>query len=409
MKKTAKHKSIFRAVMTIAVLFLLVGTVIANGADVNKSSKIEQNSVNDAFFPFSGASKAFILTTNYLNSSFSVIDMADTTSVEKDIKPTHGDDGVRYYDGKVYVMNRFGYDCIEVFDADNNFEKVSEFSTGSGTNPHDIAFISKNKAYVTCYDSTDLLIVNPTTGERLGNISLSKYADDDGIPEMDKMTVFSFLGITRVYVSIQRLNRTAWYAPTDTSCILEINGRTNQVTKEITLTGVNPFTDLVLDGIHLLVGEAGSWFAMDGGIERINLLTGETEGFIINETNLGGNILDFEMYPKYTGVFGLVLSLVEDYLGISLIQRCSYALISDLSFNTSLVSFNEQDQSSTSIYSTDGYQLADMAISDKGSLYLADRSPSQPGIRIFNVVSGNQETTSAIDVGAYPPIHVTLI
>ena len=115
------------------------------------------------------------------------------------------------------------------------------------------------------------------------------------------------------------------------------------------------------------------------------------------------------MYPKYTGVFGLVLSLVEDYLGISLIQRCSYALISDLSFNTSLVSFNEQDQSSTSIYSTDGYQLADMAISDKGSLYLADRSPSQPGIRIFNVVSGNQETTSAIDVGAYPPIHVTLI
>jgi hypothetical protein len=277
------------------------------------------------------------------------------------------------------------------------------------TNPHDIAFISKNKAYVTCYDRADLLIVNPTTGEHLGTIDLSEYADEDGIPEMDKMTVFNVFGIIRVYVSIQRLNRTAWYAPTDTSYILEINGRTNQVTKAITLTGVNPFTDLVLDGIHLLVGEAGSWFALDGGIERINILTGETDGFIMTESELGGNILDFEMYPKYTRISGLVLSLVEHYLGISLIPRYSYALISDLSFNTSLVSFNQNDQSSTIVYSTDGYQLADMTISDKGSLYLADRTFGQPGIRIFNAKTGNQETTSPIDVGTYPPVHITLI
>ena len=388
-----------KKLITIIIMTLLLSVIVTSATPINTLKKQPMLNFD---------SKAFILTTNYMNSSFSVMDMS-SEDMENDIGETHGDDQVRYYDGKVYVVNRFGYDYIEVFDADNNFDKVFEFSTGVETNPHDIAFISKDKAYVTCYDRADLLIVNPTTGKHLGTIDLSEYADEDGIPEMDKMTVFNFFGITKVYVSIQRLNRTAWYAPTDTSYILEINGNTNKITKAITLTGVNPSTDLVLDGIFLLVGEVGSWFALDGGIERINILTGETDGFIMTESELGGNILDFETYPKYAGIPGLILSVVEQYFGISLFDRYNHALISDLSFNTSLVAFDSNEKTVDTVYSTNGYQLADMTISDRGMILLADRTPGMSGIRIFNAILGTQETTDPIDVGTYPPVHITMI
>ena len=407
MSKRKNQKPIIKKASAFIIMILLLSVVVASATPIDLSIKKQDHKIGRQYF-LNSDSKAFVLTTNYADSSFSVIDL-ESENVEEDIAGTHGDDQVRYYDGKIYVMNRFGYDCIEVFDADNNFDKVFEFSTGVETNPHDIAFISKNKAYVTCYDSTDLLIVNPTTGEHLGTIDLSEYADEDGFPEMDKMTVFNVFGITRVYVSIQRLNRTAWYAPTDTSYILEINGRTNQVTKAITLTGVNPFTDLVLDGIHLLVGEAGSWFALDGGIERINILTGETDGFIMTESELGGNILDFEIYPRYTRIPGLILSVIEQYFGISLFDRYNHALISDLSFNTSLVAFDSNEKTVDKVYSTNGYQLADMTISNRGMILLADRTPGMSGIRIFNAVLGTQETTDPIDVGTYPPVHITII
>jgi len=410
MKKRTINKSILRKAVTLAILVLLLSAIITSATNINKSSKKNQTCKTLGNTLINSDTKAFVLTTDYTDSSFSVIDVDNPSSVEKDIASTHGDDEVRCYKGKVYVLNRWGYDLIEVFDAENNFEKVSEFSTGTGTNPQDIAFISENKAYVTCYDTTDLLIVNPTTGEHLGTIDLSEYADDDGIPEMHKMVAFKFLRKSRVYVTIQRLDRDNWFAPTDESYIVEIDGDKDTVIRDIQLTEVNPSTTPVLDGIHILVGETGSWLDIeDGGIERINILTNEAEGFIVSEAELGGNIVDFEIYHKYSGLKGLILSLLDYYVGISLLNRNIYAIVSDMSYNTSLVSFNLKDQTSAELFSTEGYQLADLAINDKGGLYLADRTSTSPGIRIFDTKTGEQETSTPIDVGNYPPVHITFL
>ena len=411
MKKRTGNKSILKKVITLAIFILLLSTVVASATNINKSSsKKNQTCKNLGNTLISSDAQAFILTTDYMDSSFSVIDVDNPDIVETDIASTHGDDEVRHYNGKVYVLNRWGYDLIEVFDAEDNFEKVSEFSTGTGTNPQDIAFISNNKAYVTCYDTTDLLIVNPTTGEHLGTIDLSEYADDDGIPEMHKMVSFKFLGKNRVYVTIQRLDRDNWFAPTDKSYIVELDGDKDTVIRAIQLTQVNPSTAPVLDGIHILVGETGSWFdGEDGGIERINIFTNEAEGFIVSEADLGGNIIDFDIYNKYSGLKGLILSLLDHHLGIMLLKRNIYAIVSDMTYNTSLMSFNLKEQTSTELFSTEGYQLADLAINDKGGLYLADRTPGSSGIRIFNAKTGEQETSTPIDVGNYPPVHITFL
>ena len=410
MKKRTINKSLIKKTITLVIFVLLLSTVIASATNINKSSKKNQTYKNNNNTIINSDTRAFILTTDYADSSFSVIDVNNPNIVEKDIASTHGDDEVRYYNGKVYVLNRWGYDQIEVFDAEDNFEKVSEFSTGAGTNPQDIAFISNNKAYVTCYDTTDLLIVNPTTGEHLGTIDLSEYADDDGIPEMHKMVAFKFLGKNRVYVTIQRLDRDNWFTPTDKSYIVELDGDKDTVIRAIQLTQVNPSTAPVLDGIHILVGETGSWFdGEDGGIERINIFTNEAEGFLVSEDDLGGNIVDFDIYHKYFGLKGLFFSILDQYFGITLLKRNIYAIVSDISYNTKLVSFNLKDQTSAELFSTDGYQLADLAINDKGGLYLADRTQTAPGIYIFDTKTGEQETSSPIDVGNYPPVHIAFL
>jgi len=411
MEKRTLNKSLLKKAITLLILVLLLSTVIVSATNINKSSsKRNQTYKNNSNIIINSDTRAFILTTDYVDSSFSVIDVDNPNIVEMDISSTHGDDEVRCYNGKVYVLNRWGHDNVEVFDGEDNFEKVSEFSTGAGTNPQDIAFISENKAYVTCYDTTNLLIVNPTTGEHLGTIDLSEYADDDGIPEMHKMVAFKFLGKSRVYVTIQRLDRDDWFAPTDKSYIVELDGDKDTIIRAIQLTQVNPSTAPVLDGIHILVGETGSWFdGEDGGIERINIFTNEAEGFIVSEAELGGNIVDFDIYQKYSGLKGLFFSLLDHRLGITLLKRNIYAIVSDMSYNTKLVSFNLKDQTSSELFSTEGYQLADLAINDKGGLYLADRTPAALGIHIFDAKTGEQETSSPIDVGNYPPVHIAFL
>ena len=191
---------------------------------------------------------------------------------------------------------------------------------------------------------------------------------------------------------------------------MELDGDKDTVIRAIQLTQVNPSTAPVLDGIHILVGETGSWFdGEDGGIERINIFTNEAEGFIVSEADLGGNIVDFDIYNKYSGLKGLILSLLDHHLGIMLLKRNIYAIVSDMTYNTSLMSFNLKEQTSTELFSTEGYQLADLAINDKGGLYLADRTPGSSGIRIFNAKTGEQETSTPIDVGNYPPVHITFL
>jgi len=406
---TKKHSKL-QKLITISIIFILTCTITTSALN-NKSidSKNQISKYNYNLELIKSNSKAFILTTDYSSSSFSTIDLENPDIVDLDIASTNGDDEVRFYKGKVYVLNRYGFDLIEVFDSENDFEKIFEFSTGDGSNPQDIAFISEDKAYVSCYDKTDLLIVNPSSGEHLGSINLSEFSDDDGIPEMHKMVEFKFLGYSRVYLTIQRLDRNNWFEPTDKSYILEIDGDRDKVINAIQLTQVNPSTTLVIDGLHILIGEVGSWSDYDdGGIERIGIFSNEAEGFIVSEADVSGNIIDFEIYPKYTGLKGIILSYLDTRLGFMLLNRNLYTIVSDQSFNTSLISYNLKDKTATSLISTLGYQLSDLALNnDRGLLYISDRTTDADGIQIFDTKTNEKLTDIPINVGNYPPVHIT--
>ncbi|MCK4549778.1 MAG: hypothetical protein KAU49_06400, partial [Candidatus Krumholzibacteria bacterium] len=282
-----------------------------------------------AIMPLSSAAAAtefaFVTTTDYSSGSASVIWLDPGYTTETGVSSIHSDAVARWYNGLVYVINRAGADNIQILDPENNFSTLSQHSTGNGTNPKDIAFVSPNKAFVSRYNSNDLLIMNPATGATLGTIDLSQFADGDGLCEMDHMLIKDNI----LFVAIQRLDGNNYWMPVGDSYIAVIDAVADTLmdvdpgspgVQAIPLTAPNPFTDLKFDsdGYTILVACVGLWGMTDGGIEMIDPVSMSSQGFMITEAAAGGDINEFEILSADKG----------------------YMIIATPSFTTDMVPFN---------------------------------------------------------------------
>lgn len=243
--------------------------------------------------------RAFSITSDFMTGSLSVADLA-TREVTKDVTSVCSDAVARYYGGLLYVVNRYGCDNIQVVDPALNYQTIRQFSVGNGSNPQDIVFVSATKAYVSRYGSADLMVVNPADTEGLPSsvISLAGFADSDGLPEMARMT----LAEPYLLVACQRLTN---YAPSNESLIAVVDTRADTLfdtdpltpgTQGILLEARNPVTGFATTPAsnRLLIGCAGAYGALDGGIESIDPAALSDGGVVVSETVLGGDISDIE-------------------------------------------------------------------------------------------------------------------
>jgi len=336
-----------------------------------------------------GETRAFVTTTDYASGGLRRIDL-DTRIVLPGEIGVHTDTRLRWYGGLLYVINRFGQDNIQVVDP-AGWTTVRQFSTGNGSNPADIAFASPHHAYVTLYERADLLVVNPQSGATIGSIPLGSFADADGIPEMDHMEKVG----PWLLVSLQRLDRANGFAPTDSSLVVVVDSRADTVLdvnpaqpgkQGFRLTGKNPATRFHFDGNsgRLLIGCVGAYGALDGGIEWIDPLGFKSLGWAITEAALGGEISELAWYrPDH-----------------------SYAIVSDLSFNTQLVSWSAASGSKlATLDSPGGFSLTDLGLDDRGELYVLNGSFTAPGVRVYQAGS-DAVLAGPLDTGL-PPSQIT--
>jgi hypothetical protein len=295
-------------------------------------------------------------------------------------------------DGLIYVVNRAGGDNIQVLDPCDGFDTVRQFSTGNGSNPHDIVFTTTDKAYVSRYDMTSVLIVNPQTGASLGSINLASFADADGLPEMDQM----FMTGDFLCVLLQRLDRNNFYAPVGTSYMVVINTNFDTVvdmdpnvggTQAVTLLYSNPYSEVnfaTLQGLPVAYFSDVAFFGVqDGGVQRVTLASPAAQGTILTEAAAGGDILDVE--------------IISDTIG--------YAIVATPSFTTILIQFNPTlgTKTGATLYAPGGYDLNDCEPHDLGGvLLLADRKPTNPGVRCFDLATGVQTTVNPVATGLPP-------
>ena len=338
--------------------------------------------------------KGFVLTTDFSTGELSVVDLS-TREVRVDVAqpPVPSSDArIRWHGGLIYVVNRTGSQSannIQVIDPTQGYRTVRQFSTGSGSNPSDIAFASPGKAYVSLFGSPNLLVVNPMTGGTIKTISLSAFADADGNPEADRM-----VRIGRwLYVSLERLVN---FAPTETSLVAVIDTQADTVLdvdpsrpgkQAIVLTGRNPVTSFEFDRrtSRLLIGCAGQYGALDGGIEVLDPFTFRSLGYAITEAALSGDVGDV----AWNG------------------PGHSYAIVSDVStFRTRLVSWSAVTHTRLAVIdTTTDFGLADCALNDRGELYLCKNSLSgTTGLRVFSTAT-DQLIAGTLGTGL-PPFQI---
>ncbi|MBT6619952.1 MAG: hypothetical protein HOB41_08705, partial [Gemmatimonadetes bacterium] len=235
----------------------------------------------------------FVTTTDFASGSAAHLP-SSATEAQTNLLNLHSDTIVRYYQGRIYVVNRLGQDNVLVLDESDPRTPVLQFSTGNGTNPHDIAFVSPSKAYISRYDDTQVLIVNPQDGSEIGTIDLSAFADVDGAPEMSQMAVVG----DRLYIACQLQDRDAGYVPAAQGILVVVDTNTDQLVDMDTntdgvqawlLTAGNP-TSVVAAGNRLVVAEVAGYGDMAGGIEVLALANGTSLGLVISEVALGGDI-----------------------------------------------------------------------------------------------------------------------
>jgi len=313
---------------------------------------------------------AFVAATDFSSGCASWVESAPPRTAHDCVEALSSDPVCRWAFGKVYVVNRFGFDNVQVLDPGNNFQTAAQYSVGNGTNPQDIAVVSPTKAFVSRLNSADLLVVNPTTGASLGSISLAAFADGDGSPEPFKMFVYG----DRLFVSLQRLDN---FVPISPAYVVAIDLATDTIldadsvapgVQAIPLTGTNPNTDFALDVAtgYLLLGETGAFGANDGGVEVIDPIQLQVLGYESTEGQLGGDLNDLALAPNGR----------------------AYAVVSDDSFNTLLLEYDRGTGAvANTVFAPGGFSLGDIEVSPEGELWVCDRSFASPGVRIFDTSS----------------------
>jgi hypothetical protein len=343
---------------------------------------------------------AFVITTDYYSAGYySAIEIPPPHHTMPSIAPV-STDAVAYYDvdeDMIFVVNRFQADNIQIVENDPLFSTIGQYSVGNGSNPHDIRLADNTKAYVSRYEWRTLLICDPYTGDSLGVIDLSPFADDDGIPEMDRMEIVG----DRLFVTLNSIDRATWLpdgpgkiavvdvtADTLVDCDVATPG-----TQPIVLSLPDPYTELRYDRCRdeLYVGCIGVWGLTDGGVEMIDPQTLESKRVLITETELAGDISDVALAPGGGG-YAVVLDAVPWPDNFARLVRFDAAgAVTDTLFRQT---------------SGFGSSLAGIEINRQMELYLCDRDLTHPGVRIYDIISDTQ--VAKVDVGL-PPFDVTFL
>jgi DNA-binding beta-propeller fold protein YncE len=341
--------------------------------------------------PRTAGVRAVVTTTDFSSGALSVAALDGSGAVDVAVAPTHSDAVVRVFGGLVYVVNRFQGDNVQVLDPDRGFALVRQFSVGNGADPHDIAVVNPTRAYVTRYGMTELWIVNPSTGAHVGSVDLSPYADLDGKPEMDNLT----LADGRVYVTLQRLENFATAGVGHVAVIDAASGAvvdadtTTPGTQTIALANVNPFSEIQLDPAtgDLYVACVGGWGEADGGVEWVSPDSMASGGTSLSGVDAGGDITDVEIVSS---------------------DR-AYAIVADASFATKLIAFDPRSgRVVATVHAPGDYVLQDIELAPTGDVVLADRTATAPGLRLYDAATGVERTTAPIDVGL-PPFDIAFL
>lgn len=297
----------------------------------------------------------------------------------------------------IWVINRLGFDNIQVLSPQHNFTTVSQFSVGNGANPQDILVLSPDKAYVTRYETpySDVLIVHPTRGTALGKIPLSRFASNpDQLPRPAAMVRAG----DHAFIALQNLDAFYNWGANDmeTGRLVVVNVNTDQVVDADTATPEldpivletrNPLalvSDPVSDRIY--VASAGLFVRYHpewSGVEVVNPHTLKPEAVLFrgDDPDINGNIEDLAVLPDQTAYL-LVTTFTSEQRFDSKVLQVNLALGTFLA---------------TVYTAAPNSMISDIVMDPQGLLLIADRWSERPGLVIYDTVTREFPATISLE------------
>ncbi|PRQ05257.1 hypothetical protein ENSA5_03760 [Enhygromyxa salina] len=190
--------------------------------------------------------------------------------------------------GRVFVINRFGFDYVDELDADDGLALIHEWpilaaSVDAPSNPHALALDPEGHAWVSLHGAPELqrfafpTLANAKVNAELA-LDLSSFADADGIPELSLTLACGSL----LFVSAERVDRDAW-VPAEQTVLIPLRAAAEPSLFEFDAANPGP------DGITLLGEGVGPWrldpadpdghtlLLLNSGLERVDLASGTSE------------------------------------------------------------------------------------------------------------------------------------
>lgn len=284
----------------------------------------------------------------------------------------------------IWVINRLGFDNIQVLSPGHNFTTVAQFSVGNGANPQDILVLSADKAYVTRYEPpyNDVLIVHPVRGTALGKIPLAAFASNpDQLPRPAAMARAG----DYAFIALQNLDALYNWGADDMEPgrLVVVNVHTDAVvdadsaTAEpdpIVLSTRNP-AGLVFSPTadRILVASSGLFVRYHpewSGVEVVNPHTLQSEAVLFwgDDPDIHGNIEDLVVAPDQTGYLLVSTFTAQQTFSSRVIQ----------------VDFGGGGFVSDIYTAAADAMLSDLILDPQGLLLIADRWSKRPGLVVYD-------------------------
>lgn len=337
--------------------------------------------------PGSGSRLAVISTEGDDEANISVIDY-ETGEAWNDLLPVSGACEMGQYGDLVYLVDKDG-DRVIKFDPEER-TALGELSTGAGTAPNSIVFVSATKAYVTLANDPTVMIMNPSSMTAAGSIDISAMADDDGDPDQDHAVIKD----GKLYVA---LRRSSGRSLTDHSSVAVIDIATDTVAGEIILqtNGIAGASKYSLGGqvrgqatvtgdIYPYIVSSIS-YPDDGAIEMLDTadMTSEVR---YSETDIGGNMTIWVFDTPVTGWGIAGLSDTSGGDGWGLIR-----------FDLTAGTFEPVSTFQHSVYSWG------LDCTDDGLVLVGNEDEDNPGVWVFDSINNYAPVfENPIDVGLIP-------
>jgi len=326
-------------------------------------------------------SRLVVTTTDFATGAVSLVD-ARTGEVTPDLALASTDAKPYYHEDRVFVVNRYMFDALDVLDADDELAlsgQVGIVTDGApSANPHAIAFGPDGRAYVSLFGAAELQVLDvedPAAMRVEEPIDLCPVADADGSPEA---SLLIRCGDT-LFVSIERLDRAHGFALTeDQDALVAVDlttGRLHDLDPEA--AGVQP--------MPLLGPWAKQWrldprdpdghtiYVLSSSLERVDLAAGTSEWAIdpeqLAELDLGDYKLPQAFDIDADGRHAYLASYTADFTEVLLLRA-------DLEAGTPPEVF------------AGGLQAVEQTLEVVGdTLWFGDRSHAAAGMRAWDLAT----------------------